>query len=346
MNRKRSIVAIFFFWVSVLGMVGPTQGAPSDSIDLKIMHFLPATHPMHQEMFVPWAKTLEERTGGKIKGAIYPGELLGKVKDTYDATLSGIADIGCAYFSATPGRFPLHSVYELPLMFFDANVASRIIWERFEKDESLRAEFRDVKVLWLFCTAPMHVHMSKKPVRILEDLNGTKVRTVGGVRATVVKMLGAIPVVIATPDAYMALERGTVDGTVSTWEIIKSFKFHEVTRYHTVANLWVGVFHVVMNKKRWESFPPDIQKMIEGLSGARAADLSATAFNKLDIDGLEMVKGLKGHEIINLPPVEQAKWRNAVKPLWDEWVTEKESKKLPGKKILDETLRLAEKYSK
>jgi hypothetical protein len=58
------------------------------------------------------------------------------------------------------------------------------------------------------------------------------------------------------------------------------------------------------------------------------------------------VKGLKGHEIINLPPAEQTKWRNTVKPLWDEWVTEKESKRLPGKHVLGETLRLAEKYSK
>jgi len=255
MNCKLSITAILFFTVIVLALNGSAQGTPAGTVELKIMHFWPATHPMHQDVLVPWAKMIEERTGGRVKGVIYPGELLGKVKDTYDATLSGIADVGCAYFAATPGRFPLHTVYELPLVFFDANVASRVIWERFEKEEGLRAEFRDVKVLWLFCTAPMHVHMSKKPVRILEDLNGMKVRTVGGVRATVVKMLGAIPVVISTPDTYLALERGTVDGTVSTWEIVKSFKFYEITRYHTVANLWVGVFYVVMNKKKWESLP-------------------------------------------------------------------------------------------
>lgn len=101
-----------------------------------------------------------------------------------------------------------------------------------------------------------------------------------------------------------------------------------------------------MNKKRWEGFSSDIQKIIEGMSGAWAADMTATVWGKTDIDGIELVKKLSNHEIINLSLEERAKWRNVVKPMWDEWVRDMEAKGLPGKKILDGTLHLVERYTK
>lgn len=345
MKRKCALATIFLFLMAALCIGRSAQGDQAKPIELKIMHFASVTHVLQKDVFIPWAKMLEERTGGRVKVVIYPGELLGKVKDTYDATASGVADIGCAYFSATPNRFPLHTVFELPFMFSDAKVGSRVMWELFQKEESLTAEFRDVKVLWLFGTPSMQLHMVNKPVYTLADLSGKKVRTVGGVRATIVKTLGAVPVVIPTPDTYVALERGTVDGAVSTWEAMKAFKIDEVTKYHTVANLWSGVFYTVMNKKKWESLPPEIQKVIQDLSGAQAADQTATAFIKVDLEGMESVKS-KGHEIINLAPAEYAKWRKSVMPLWDEWAKEWEAKGLPGKKILGEASSLIGKYSK
>jgi len=346
MKREWRVIAILFFLVSALGLGNLVQGAEVKPIELKIMHFAAPNHVVHKDVFIPWCKMLEERTGGRVKGTIYPGELLGKVKDTYDLIVAGTADIGWAYGVATPGRFPLSSVFELPLLFPNSKVGSRVVWEMFEKEPSLKAEYREVKVLWLHTVTPMQLHTIKKPIRSLEDLKGMKIRSVGGVAPSVLKALGAVPVVMPTPDVYVALERGTVDGTIGAWEQLGPFKFYEVTKYHTVANLWVGQFYVVMNSKRWESFPPDIQKVVDGISGTWGADLAGMAWDKEDLRGIEMVKGLKDHEVISLAPDEFAKWRKAIRPIWDEWVEEKEAKGLPGRKILDELIRLIEKHTK
>jgi TRAP-type C4-dicarboxylate transport system substrate-binding protein len=237
-------------------------------------------------------------------------------------------------------------VFELPLLFPNSKVGSRVVWEMFEKEPSLRAEFPEVKVLWLHTVTPMQLHTIKKPIRCLEDLKGMKIRSVGGVAPSVLKALGAVPVVMPTPDVYVALERGTVDGTIGAWEQLEPFRFQEVTKYHTTVNLWVGQFYVVMNSKRWESLPPDIQKTIDEISGARGTDLAGSAWDKVDMRGLEMVRGLSGHEVIILSHDELARWRKAIMPIWDEWVADKEAKGLPGRKILDEVLRLTEKYTK
>ena len=40
------------------------------------------------------------------------------------------------------------------------------------------------------------------------------------------------------------------------------------------------------------------------------------------------------------------KWKVTAKPAWDKWVKEMEARGLPGQAVLDEALRLVEKYKK
>jgi TRAP-type transport system periplasmic protein len=51
----------------------------------------------------------------------------------------------------------------------------------------------------------------------------------------------------------------------------------------------------------------------------------------------------KGIEFINLSAEEKAKWKKILAPIGDEYAAELEAKKLPGKKILAELRKLAEK---
>ena len=127
--------------------------------------------------------------------------------------------------------------------------------EMFEKEPVLKAEFRDVKLLWFLSSTMLRLHTTAKPIRTLDDLKGMKIRTGGGPQPPTLRLLGATPVAISPPDVYTALERGTVDGLTFPWEAVKSFKVDEVTKYHDSASLWGGTFYVVMNLKKWESLP-------------------------------------------------------------------------------------------
>ena len=131
----------------------------------------------------------------------------------------------------TPGRFPLITATELPLgLFKSSRGGSLAVMSIFDKH--FKNEFKDVKVLWFWVHPPGHFHLAKKQVKVLEDLNGLKIRAATPMLTTMVKTLGAIPVSIPAPDTYTALERGTVDGTIFPWEAISSFKIAEVLKYH------------------------------------------------------------------------------------------------------------------
>jgi TRAP-type transport system periplasmic protein len=119
-------------------------------------------------------------------------------------------------------------VTELPLLFKTSKGGSQAVWSLFET--YFKAEFAGVKVLWIWVIPPGHVHLAKKPVRVLEDLAGLKLRVGTPILATMVKALGATPVNIAAPETYNALERGVVDGTIFPWESISSFNLAEVLR--------------------------------------------------------------------------------------------------------------------
>ena len=74
----------------------------------------------------PWLKQLEEATGGQVKVQAFHGETLAKGKDLWNATKSGIADIGWICHGYFPGLTPVTDVISLPaLPFTSAEKAAR-----------------------------------------------------------------------------------------------------------------------------------------------------------------------------------------------------------------------------
>lgn len=45
------------------------------------------------------------------------------------------------------------------------------------------------------------------------------------------------------------------------------------------------------------------------------------------------------------PEEERARWLETVQPVWYKWAEEKDAKGLPGTEVLEDALRLIEKYS-
>jgi len=169
----------------------------------------------------------------------------------------------------------------------------------------------------------------------LEDLKGMKIRSLGRDVTDVLKMLKAVPVNMPITDLYTALERGTVDGMTLPWEVMRPFKLFEVSKYTTVVNIFPVTFGVFMNKKKWESLPPDIQKLIDDNIGEEQWVLSGQRMDEAD-QGSRAFCVEKGDKVYTLPEQERARWKEAVKPHLDQWVKKVEAKGLPGKEVLAE----------
>jgi len=155
--------------------------------------------------------------------------------------------------------------------------------------------------------------------------------------------LGAIPINIPWLETYTALERGIADGVLCPIAPMKGLKLTEVTPHHTILNLQVSPFFAVMNQSKWNSLSPQDQKIIDELSKGTMSKLCGTKLREGDeIDSKWMSQ--KGEKFYELSPEEIAKCVDAIKPLREKFISDLEAKGLPGKKILEEILRLAKQY--
>src|SRR4029453_14559105 len=186
-------------------------------------------------------------------------------------------------------------------------------------------------------------HTAKKQVKVLEDLNGLKIRAATPMLTTMVKTLGATPVSLAAPETYTALERGVVDGTIFPWEAIASFKLAEVLRYHAVVNLYASPLFTFMNQKKYDSLPPDLRKVLDDLSGAWGAEYTGAAWDRNEADGIEAAKKV-GATVYVVPAEERQRWAAKLKPVEEDWVKSMEAKGLAGRQTLSDLREAIKRY--
>ena len=314
--------------LSVIGLVVFTSSAFAQ-IKLNYSVFFPAPAPQTQ-VANDWAKEIEKRTGGKVQITIFPGGTLTPPAQCYDGVVKGLSDLGFSFFGYTRGKFPLAEVIDLPLGIRSGLVGTRLINEFNNKFKP--KEFDGVKIMYLHAHGPAFLH-TKQPVYKLEDLKGMKIRCTG-LAAKIVEKLGGTPVAMPMPDTYDALSRGVVEGSMAPQEALKTWKWGEIVKFTTecYGASYAGGFFVVMNKEKWNSIPPDIQKIIDQVNQEWIVKQGSN-WDEIDKGGREFTLS-RGNKIIPLAQDEDWKWAKVVKPLYDEYVKDMKTKGLPGEEAL------------
>lgn len=328
MKKSAVGIVVLSFLCLVLSTV-PSHGAEK-VIALEFANFLPPQNPLSVGM-AEYAKEAEKRTNGQVKITVHPGQTLTPMPQTFDSVINEIADMGFASLDINPGRFPLMEVLSLPYGVKNAHLMTQLSNALYKKFKP--KELDDVKVMFLLTHGPGIVH-TKKPVKKLEDLQGLKIRCPGGFITTMVKALGAVPLVIPPPDTYDALKRGIADGVVATPDALLFLKFGEVLPYTTenYRTAYESTGYVIMNKNKWNSLPPDVQKTMDALSEEYAEKLSRL-WDEMDQTSIKQY-ATSGRTVFRLSAEEEERWYQKILPLYDSYVKEKSAKGLPAAEAL------------
>jgi len=334
------LILITLFAVSIIIPASVTDvQAATTSLTYSI--FFPPTHGQ-AKAGQAWSKEVEKRSNGRIKITVFSGGTLTPADQCYDGVVKGISDIGMSCFAYTRGRFPVMEALDLPLGYPNGRVATRVANDFYKKFKP--KELEGVKVLYIHAHGPGLLH-TKKPVRSLEELKGMKIRSTG-LSSKIVESLGGLPVAMPQGETYEAIQKGVVDGTFTPIETLKGWKQAEVVK-STTECYGVGyttAMFVVMNLKKWNALPKDVQKIMEDISN-EWIDVHGKAWDQLDKEGRDYSKSL-GNQIIPLTKTEDARWKGAVKPIISDYVKTTTGKGLPGKKAVAEAESLIKKYGK
>ena len=339
-QRLSRLIVISFIALYIIGG-GASQALAKDKpITLTYAFFAPAgTFPGKQ--MAHWAEEVEKRTDGLVKVKTFPGGTLLGAREMYDGVLSGVADIGLGSPSYDPGRFPLTSGVALPIKFPNSTVASLSLLDIMM--EFKPAEYEKFKIITMFTTEPGYIQ-SKEPVKSLSDLKGMKLRA-AGTGVPVLKALGAAPVGMPMPMVPESVQTGVIDGTMTSREVLKDFKLaellHNVLDYPTV----VVTFAAVMDKKKWDTLPDKVKKVIDELS--REMTVWTGMYHDKQNVGEALIWAQKNYslKINTLSDDETAQWDALLVPMVENWKKEMSTKGLPADKFLERLAQLRDKYT-
>jgi len=194
----------------------------------------------------------------------------------------------------------------------------------------------------MFTTSPSHL-MTKMPVKTLKDLKGVALRASGGA-AAILKAWGANQIGMPQSAVPEAMQKGTIQGQFTSFDVLKDFKYAEMCKYAVVLNGPVYAFSVVMNIDKWNSLPKKVQKVLDSM----VREQSEWTGNYLDKHVKESVSwSRKEHNVkfINLAPSEKGKWDKLIEPVAGNWVKAKKEKGIPAKAIAADVAALAKKYN-
>jgi TRAP-type C4-dicarboxylate transport system substrate-binding protein len=338
-------IGIFFVFFLAFFTVAHAE-SPAKPIELKVSDWDPAQLPMCK-VVEKWGKMVEEKSGGKVKLTFYWSGSLVAFKDTYRAMETGVTDIGHWVLGTIPGIHILNEFTSLPLLGWDSTfTATKVYHEMQEKFPELNAEFKGLKNLFCMAMPANQIHMTKKIVRVPDDLRGLKIIGAAG-WSDFINTMGGVAIFKGPQDYYMSLQKGLVEGAFQHWAVIDGFKLEELFSSHTEAGdagFGLIMHGFWMNQDVWDKLPPEVQKAFMD-----SKDWVEQEILKLD-NGIVANARAKaeemGHTMIRLTPQERKVWIKATEPLRQKWIADVEAKGLPGKAVYKEAQRLIKKYSK
>jgi TRAP-type C4-dicarboxylate transport system substrate-binding protein len=332
------VMLLLIVCLSVPGSVCSQEKA----IELSFSNFLPAEYHITKAL-MEWSQEIEKRAGRKVKITMHHSGTLTSATANYEGVIRGLSDIGHSCLAYTRGRFPLMEVVDLPGYPFNAIITSRVAHDVYKKFKP--KELEDTHVLFIHAHIPGGIYTRAKPAKTLEDLKGQRIRCTG-LSANIIKALGGTPVAMPKGDQYEALQRGLVDGTVGPPNEVKGYRVAEVAKYLTMYPHagYVTAMYVVMNLKKWNSLPPDVQKIFTEVS-EKWVEHTGKAWNEGEIEGIKMGKQV-GLNFIFLPANEAARWDKALQPLFEDYLKSMQGKGLSGKEVLDYRNTLINQYGK
>jgi len=306
-------------------------------VTLKVHHFLPPGSTTHAKMIVPWCAKIEAESKRRLRCQIFPSmQLGGTAPQLYDQVRDGVADIVWTLPGYNAGRFPSMEVFELPFMITDAQSASRAAWQFYEKHG--RNEFREVRPLAVHVHDAGYLHTRERPVRVLEDFRGMKLRAPTRQTNKLLAALGATPVSMPVTALADAMSKGVLDGAMVPWEVVPAVKVQEVARFHTetdpnVPALYTAVFLFAMNPKTYAALPDDLKAIIDRNSGLDLSSQVGRLWDEQTAPARKLATD-RGNTVIVVPAAELARWQRAAQPVAIEWVSDMKRRQIDGDALL------------
>ncbi|MCF3638841.1 TRAP transporter substrate-binding protein [Rhizobium sp. TRM95111] len=267
---------------------------------------------------------VSERTSGRIKIEVTNNAALGQEKDTIEQTRFGVIDMNRVNAAPFNNLVPQTVVLGLPFLFRSTEHMHKTVDGPIGEEILAAFEPHGLIGLAFYDSGARSFYTTKKPIEKLEDLKGMKIRVQqSDLWIAMMDAFGANATPMPFGEVYSSLETGVVDGAENNWPSYESSRHFEVAKNYTLTEHSLNPEILVMSKMSWDKLSPDDQKIVK-----EAAKESVGKMRELwqarEKASEETVRAAG----VNVITVDKAAFADAMKPVYDKFVTDPQMKDL------------------
>ena len=269
MSRKQVLVAAVMLVVLLSGLVAASCAAPApapaptlalEPQEWNCTVYMPALTAYYDiEMQKAFAR-IKERTDGLLSVKVVPSGVLPiKPADWMRAIKAGELQMSLLGADYHASDYPMWGLLNVPYLYAD-KFEKRLAWDA-ARPILEREMLKDGIHILKYRPCPNQSLNLSKAVDVF-DLEGLKVRSYSKPISLIIETLGGTPVTMASAEVATALERGTIDGVLTTASAILQLGWTDPLPYTYDIHLLLGVWTVAINDELWHSLPAEVQNIV------------------------------------------------------------------------------------
>ncbi|MCP5367968.1 MAG: TRAP transporter substrate-binding protein [Hyphomicrobiales bacterium] len=275
-------------------------------------------------------RLVESGTNNDVSVSIFPSaQLGGEVEMAKNVQLGTLEATIVSTSNASPFHKPLQ-VLSVPYLVNSIACGLQVLHGPVGQDFSAALlKKAGLRTLGWYTYGMRQVFNTKRDVKSVADLKGLKIRVPPDKYLEMTwRTLGASPTPLPFPEVFSALQQGVIDGDANPISSVKQFKWYEVVKHVSYANVAVGLSPFIINERFFKKLPAAYQEVVTKAAMAseaanRAADAKSTT---------EAVAFLKKEGVV-FSDVNLDEFRTAMKPVMDT------AKKEFGAELVDQVMK-------
>lgn len=302
----------------------------------------------YDQALVPFARAIEEESGGRIEIDVRPMGGYGKPAELFPMVEKGAIEMAGSVQGYHPGRFPQSSVMELPFMFGNSIAGTEAMMTLY-KEGLLDKDYASVKVLSLYVLPPYPIFTTGKKIQTVRDFRGLRMRTPSTTVGVALAKLGAVPLGIPLNMIGDTIASGYVDAIAYGWDSTTTTKgaggkfLADQLNVVIDAQLAAPALMVVMNRDSWNSLPDDLKKILEK-HGADLARQSAKVREAQEVVARKKLQSDPRITALSFNDEQRAELQRMTAPAVAEWKANLAKLGIDGEKLYARARELIQQY--
>ncbi len=304
--KKLGIPALVLALALAFGIMAPCEkaSAASNTVYKLVLTSHTGSSDAMYAAIVKWANSLKEESGGRLNIEMHWGGTLAAPRDAVALVQQGGADITWSTASLNPSLFRYSDIMiAYGDLITNTYISTYAALEMFKNLEAVSGEYKraGLKALAIHTQNPPIIGGKGAKVQAPADFKGLSVQALNKTAIDVLGSFGAAPIGVSIGDLYENLAKNVCRASLHDATLFSEARLYEQIDWLNTYNWYTSTAFVVMNQKKFDSLPPDLQQLINSKFEAFSMELAKDTCDRF-IEFLEKVMPKTKVELYNFNP--------------------------------------------